>query len=73
VELAIYNAGTDVLAGDPLGGLRLSPGDILTRDQFVIQTLRDRNLPTVVLTSGGYTIASHQSIAQMILASATAF
>src|SRR5262249_22922708 len=50
VNLAIYNAGTDVLVDDPLGGLGLSLDDVLARDQFVLQSLRERGIPTVVLT-----------------------
>jgi histone deacetylase 11 len=68
IELAIYNAGTDVLAGDPLGDLSLSLDDVLVRDLFVLRTLRDRSIPTVVLTSGGYTALSYQAIAKTILA-----
>lgn len=67
VELAIYNAGTDVLAQDTLGGLSLSLADVLARDSFVLQQLRERKLPTVVLTSGGYSAESYQAIARMIL------
>jgi histone deacetylase 11 len=68
VGLAIYNAGTDVLDNDPLGGLNLSLDDVLTRDLFVIETLRERNLPTVILTSGGYTSFSYEAIARSVLA-----
>jgi histone deacetylase 11 len=68
VALAIYNAGTDVLESDPLGGLGLSLDDVLARDRFVVETLRTRNLPTVVLTSGGYTSVSYQAIAKIVLA-----
>jgi len=68
VGLAVYNAGTDVLESDPLGGLRLSLDDVLTRDQYVIRTLRERSLPTVVLPSGGYTSRSFEAIAKSILA-----
>ena len=67
VELAIYNAGTDVLGEDALGGLALSLDDVLHRDQFVLKQLADRNIPTVVLTSGGYSQQSYQAIARMIL------
>jgi histone deacetylase 11 len=70
VGLAIYNAGTDVLEGDPLGGLSLSMDDVLARDRFVLETFRERKLPAVVLTSGGYTPVSYQAVAQMILAAA---
>lgn len=67
ISLAVYNAGTDVLAGDPLGGLALSMADVLFRDNFVLQTLRSFRIPTVVLTSGGYTDDSHRAIASTIL------
>jgi histone deacetylase 11 len=68
--LAIYNAGTDVLAGDALGGLSLSLDDVLARDRYVIQKLREKQLPTVVLTSGGYSDSSYQAIARTILGTA---
>lgn len=66
--LAIYNAGTDVLAGDPLGGLNLTPDDVLARDQFVLNTLRQLQIPAVMFTSGGYTEQSYQAIARTIRA-----
>jgi len=68
VELAIYTAGTDVFAGDPLGGLNLSAGGVLRRDRFTIGTLRARNIPTVMLTSGGYTQTSYKLIADSVIA-----
>jgi histone deacetylase 11 len=70
IGLAIYNAGTDVLEGDPLGGLCLTMDDVLVRDRFVLQTLQNRTIPTVVLTSGGYTSVSYIAVARMILATA---
>lgn len=68
IGLAIYNAGTDVLEEDPLGGLALSMQDILVRDWYVLSSLKTREIPTVVLTSGGYTARSYQAIANIILA-----
>lgn len=70
IGLAIYNAGTDVLDGDPLGGLCLSMDDVRMRDRFVLQSLQDRKVPTVVVTSGGYTAVSYQAVAHMIQAAA---
>ncbi len=64
VGLAIFNAGTDVYSGDELGLLSLSAESVLQRDLFVIEQLRSRDLPTVILTSGGYTQESHRLIAQ---------
>lgn len=66
-DLVIYNAGNDVLRGDLLGGLDLSPEAVLERDRFVIQQARDRNLPLLFLPSGGYTRGSHKIISRTIL------
>ncbi len=63
VELAIYNAGTDVLRGDPLGALDLGEEAIRQRDRFVIEQMTGRGIPTLILPSGGYNKASHRLIA----------
>jgi histone deacetylase 11 len=72
LALAVYNAGTDVLAHDVLGGMALSLEDVLARDQFVLTQLGDRGIPTVVLTSGGYSSISYQAIANMVVAAINA-
>ncbi len=66
VGLAIYNAGTDVFAGDPLGGLNISAAAIRDRDLFVVGELRKRNIPTIMLLSGGYTKQSFQLVADSV-------
>jgi histone deacetylase 11 len=66
IALAIYNAGSDVVEGDPLGELGLSPSDVLERDLFVIDQLRSRNIPAIMLPSGGYTRDSYRLIATTI-------
>jgi histone deacetylase 11 len=63
IGLAIYNAGTDVFADDPLGGLNVSAKGILRRDLFTVGQLRDRGVPTLMLLSGGYTRGSYQLVA----------
>ena len=67
VRLAIYNAGTDVFAGDKLGGMCLSADDILERDLFVIRELRKRQIPVVMLLSGGYSRKSYRLVAATVL------
>lgn len=67
VGLAIYNAGTDVFAEDPLGGLRISAATIVERDLYVVSELRKRNLPTVMVLSGGYTKESYQLVAASVI------
>ncbi|XP_073055279.1 histone deacetylase 2 isoform X2 [Primulina eburnea] len=66
-ELIIYNAGTDILDGDPLGGLKISPDGIATRDEKVFGFARKRNIPIVMLTSGGYMKSSAKVIADSII------
>jgi histone deacetylase 11 len=53
--LVIYNAGTDVLAGDPLGGMSITADGIIKRDGFVFRCAIDRKIPILMLLSGGYT------------------
>jgi histone deacetylase 11 len=64
IRLAIYNAGTDIFVDDELGGLRCSADDVLERDMFVVEQLRTRGIPTVFVTSGGYSELSHRLIAR---------
>jgi histone deacetylase 11 len=66
IRLAIYNAGTDVFAGDKLGGLGLSASDVLERDLFVIHEFQQRQIPFVMLLSGGYSRESYQLVANTV-------
>nr|XP_043606932.1 histone deacetylase 2 [Erigeron canadensis] len=66
-ELVIYNAGTDILDGDPLGKLRISADGITIRDEKVFRFARDKNIPLVMLTSGGYMKSSARVIADSII------
>ena len=68
IGLAIYNAGTDVFKGDPLGNLNISAATIRERDLFVVGELRKRSIPTVMVLSGGYTKQSFQLVADSVIA-----
>ena len=68
VGLAIYNAGTDVVAGDPIGNLSISPKTVRERDVFVVGELRKRRIPTVMVLSGGYTKQSYALVANSVIA-----
>jgi len=65
IRLAVYNAGTDIVSGDPLGRLNVSPEGVRARDRFVLDLLARRRTPTVIVTSGGYTDLSHALIADL--------
>ncbi|EFN54902.1 hypothetical protein CHLNCDRAFT_23994, partial [Chlorella variabilis] len=65
-DLLIYNAGTDILEGDPLGLLSVSAEGVVRRDQMVWQAALEHSVPIVQVLSGGYTRRSTPCIASSI-------
>ena len=65
-DLVIYNAGTDCLAGDPLGLLSISESGIIKRDEMVFRKVHENNCPVVMVTSGGYQMSNASIIAKSI-------
>jgi histone deacetylase 11 len=65
--LQVYNAGTDILEGDPLGSLRVSATGIQQRDEMVWQFAADQGVPIVMLLSGGYARNSAAVISSSLL------
>ena len=53
-EVLVYNAGSDVLATDPLASLRLTPGEMAERDLYVVTAVREQGIPLALVLSGGY-------------------
>ena len=53
-EFAIYLAGADPHEGDRLGRLKLTKDGLAARDEFVLTTLRRKNIPVAVTMAGGY-------------------
>jgi histone deacetylase 11 len=53
-DLVVYNAGSDVLASDPLSRLRLTPAEMAERDLYVVSRVRERGIPLALVLSGGY-------------------
>jgi acetoin utilization deacetylase AcuC-like enzyme len=53
-DIAFYLAGVDVAAGDRFGKLGLTEEGIRRRDRMVIQAVRDRGVPLVIVLAGGY-------------------
>ncbi|KTF94817.1 hypothetical protein cypCar_00004091, partial [Cyprinus carpio] len=66
-DIIIYNAGTDILDGDPLGGLAISPQGIIKRDEIIFRAARRRGIPILMVTSGGYQKKTARIIADSIL------
>lgn len=53
-DFVFYQAGVDVLADDRLGRINLTMNGLYERERYVIETLFNRRLPTVVTMGGGY-------------------
>ena len=66
-DIIVFNAGTDVLEGDPLGNLAVTEQGIILRDELVFKSARERNIPIFMLTSGGYQKRTAKVIADSIL------
>lgn len=66
-DFLIYNAGTDILAGDELGKLNISPQGVIERDEIVFKFATERNLPILMLLSGGYQKSNAEIIADSII------
>jgi histone deacetylase 11 len=65
-DLVVYNAGTDVLADDPLGRLAVSPAGVVRRDEAVFAAAVAARAPIVMLLSGGYSKDSAPCIARSV-------
>lgn len=65
-ELVIYNAGTDVFEGDPLGIMNITDKGIIKRDEIVFHETRSRKIPILMVLSGGYTNRSGEVIGRSI-------
>ncbi|UYZ71142.1 histone deacetylase [Moraxella bovis] len=53
-DFVFYQAGVDVLADDRLGRINLTMNGLYERERYVIETLFNSRLPTVVTMGGGY-------------------
>jgi acetoin utilization deacetylase AcuC-like enzyme len=60
-DVVFYLAGVDVAAGDRYGRLALTEEGIRRRDRLVIETVRGRCIPLVIVLAGGYAPTSHRT------------
>ena len=65
-DIIFYNAGTDILSGDPLGGMNVSEAGIIKRDEIVFRSARETGTPIVMVLSGGYTKRSGEIVGKSI-------
>jgi histone deacetylase 11 len=60
-DIIFHNAGSDVLASDPIGGLGLNKKDVVERDMLVAEFAYNNKIPLVIVLSGGYSRESWQA------------
>jgi len=65
-DVIYYNAGTDILEGDPLGNMNVTKEGVKKRDEMVFQYAKDRKVPIVMMLSGGYQRHTAEIIADSI-------
>jgi len=53
-DLIFYLAGSDPHLNDMLGDFKLTAEGLRKRDEFVLRTARERNIPVAVVCAGGY-------------------
>lgn len=53
-DIVFYLAGIDVVAGDRFGRIRLTREGLEERERVVLETCHRKNIPIVLLLSGGY-------------------
>jgi len=65
-DIIFYNAGTDILKGDPVGGFNVSKEGIIKRDEMVFDFAKRNKVPVCMVTSGGYTSESARVISDSL-------
>jgi len=69
-DFIFYNAGSDVLASDPLSTFLLRVEDMNERDVFVVETARQNNIALAMVLAGGYgseSAVAHSKSIELIL------
>lgn len=56
-NLVFYLAGVDVVEGDRFGKLALTEQGLRLRDRLVIEEVRSRRIPLVIVLAGGYAVS----------------
>jgi len=65
-DFILYNAGTDILDGDPLGGLHISDKGIIKRDELIFEVAFKHKIPVLMVLSGGYQSTNAEVIADSV-------
>ncbi|MGZ9267414.1 MAG: hypothetical protein ACXW33_09935, partial [Sulfuricurvum sp.] len=61
-DMIFYNGGSDILEGDLLGHLSITPMAMKERDLFVFGEAKKRSIPIMMCLGGGYQKENYQHI-----------
>ncbi|EDP57020.1 histone deacetylase/AcuC/AphA family protein [Vibrio sp. AND4] len=53
-DMVIYDAGVDIHTDDELGYFKVSTEGIFERDRFLMQLMKDKDIPVAAVVGGGY-------------------
>lgn len=62
-DIVYFLGGVDPAAGDRFGRLAVSEQGLYQRDHYVLETLKDQGMPTVLVLSGGYASTAEHTAA----------
>lgn len=65
-HIILYNGGSDILAGDPLGRISVSAEGVQRRDEIVWSFAREMGCPVVQCLSGGYSKGNARVVADSL-------
>jgi acetoin utilization deacetylase AcuC-like enzyme len=66
-DFVIYNAGNDILEGDPLAKMHLGRDAVIARDEYVFeQVYQKHKIPIVMLPSGGFLLEAASALSESI-------
>lgn len=66
-DLVILQGGGDVLAGDSLGGLAMTPEGLIARDAMVIDACVKADIPIATTFGGGYSRQAWRAVTQSMI------
>lgn len=65
-DIIYYNGGSDILIGDQLGQLAITPEGMIERDLFVFGEAKKREIPIMMCLSGGYGKENHHHVTKSL-------
>lgn len=65
-DIIYYNGGSDVLVGDQIGHLAITPEGMIERDLFIFSEAKKSKIPIMMCLSGGYGKENHRHVTKSL-------